>query len=296
MYSKIYAHLSMLHWPVIPIVFIPKERKVSLCCGAYPPGGTMELNSTGRCPLCGDNCEFVSLDELKELNATVKPVIVDADLPVSEARLALNDAINRLEESGPSAVSNAELVSIITGISIESARKVVSPGLFEMAGHSLKALAKYEGMTRRKAITLSAVLELARRKQIATAVEKPYISTSADIANYLQAKLRDNVVEVFAVIYLNLANKVVAYEEISRGGITGTVADPRVILKKALESNAVNIVLSHNHPSGSLKPSRADEELTKKIKQSAILLDIQVLDHIIVSDQGYYSFSDEGLI
>ena len=97
-------------------------------------------------------------------------------------------------------------------------------------------------------------------------------------------------------MYLNRANKVNHFEIISEGGITGTVADPRVILRKALEQDAVNIILCHNHPSGSLKPSRADEVLTKKIKEAATLFDIQVLDHIIVSEEGYYSFADEGIL
>jgi len=98
------------------------------------------------------------------------------------------------------------------------------------------------------------------------------------------------------VAFLNQANKLNHLEVISEGGITGTIADPRVILKKALEQNAVSLILCHNHPSGSLKPSRADEELTKKIKEAARFLDIKVLDHIIVSDAGYFSFSDEGIL
>jgi DNA repair protein RadC len=102
--------------------------------------------------------------------------------------------------------------------------------------------------------------------------------------------------EIFAVLYLNGANKIKHSEIISEGGITGTVADPRIILKKALENDAVSIILCHNHPSGSLKPSRADEELTKKITEAASYFDIKVLDHIIVSEESYYSFADEGLL
>ncbi len=111
-----------------------------------------------------------------------------------------------------------------------------------------------------------------------------------------KAKLKDYRHEVFAVMFLNRANKVNHFEIVSEGGITGTVADPRVILRKALEQDAVNIILCHNHPSGSLKPSRADEQLTAKIKEAARFLDIAVLDHIIVSEDGYYSFADEGLL
>jgi DNA repair protein RadC len=95
---------------------------------------------------------------------------------------------------------------------------------------------------------------------------------------------------------LNRANKINDFKIISEGGITGTVADPRIILKKALEQDAVSIILCHNHPSGSLKPSRADEELTFKIKEAAKYFDIKVLDHLIVGDDGYYSFADEGIL
>jgi DNA repair protein RadC len=126
--------------------------------------------------------------------------------------------------------------------------------------------------------------------------EKPVVTSSADVAVYLQALLRDHRHEVFAVLFLNRANKINHFQVISEGGITGTVADPRIILKRALEEDAVSLILCHNHPSGSLKPSRADEELTQKIKEAAKYFDIKVLDHLIVSEDGYYSFADEGLL
>lgn len=125
------------------------------------------------------------------------------------------------------------------------------------------------------------------------------ITSSGDIAtmlNEIHAVEGNNIVEHFYVIYLNIANRPLGYSVVSTGGITGTVADPRIILAGALCSGAVNIVLCHNHPSGSLKPSRADEELTAKIKQAAKLCDINVLDHVIISEMDYYSFADEGLI
>jgi len=108
--------------------------------------------------------------------------------------------------------------------------------------------------------------------------------------------IKDYGYEVFGVLFLNQSNKVNHFEIVSRGGITGTVADPRVILRKALDAEATSIILCHNHPSGSLKPSRADEELTRKIKEAASYFDIKVMDHLIVSEQGYYSFSDEGIL
>jgi DNA repair protein RadC len=108
--------------------------------------------------------------------------------------------------------------------------------------------------------------------------------------------MQDLTYEVFAIVFLNRANRIKHFEIISRGGITGTVADPRIILKKALEEEATSIVLSHNHPSGNLKPSKADEDITRKIKLAAEYLDITVLDHIIVSEEGYFSFADEGML
>jgi DNA repair protein RadC len=126
--------------------------------------------------------------------------------------------------------------------------------------------------------------------------KKEIVFCSKDIAQYLRVKLQYKKHEVFVVMFLNRANKINHYETISEGGITGTVADPRIILKKALENDAVSLVLCHNHPSGSLKPSRQDEELTQKIKEAARYFDIRVLDHLIVSEEGYFSFADEGIL
>ncbi len=139
-------------------------------------------------------------------------------------------------------------------------------------------------------------MELGRRREASTSRGKAIINSSGDVAKYLQTLLKDYRHEVFTVLFLNKANKVNHFQIISEGGITGTVADPRVILKKALEEDAVNIILCHNHPSGSAKPSRADEDLTQKIKEAAKYFDIKVVDHLIVSDDGYYSFADEGIL
>ena len=183
----------------------------------------------------------------------------------------------KLVVKGPENLSDSELLAIL-----------VRSGT--------KELMKVKGIGEAKAITIAACLELGRRRQVNPFLDKKIISASGDIAEYFQAILKDHSREVFAVIFLNRANKATHFEVISEGGITGTVADPRVILKKALDENAVNIILCHNHPSGSLKPSRADEQLTKKIKEAARLFDIKVLDHIIVSECGYYSFADDGLL
>jgi DNA repair protein RadC len=134
------------------------------------------------------------------------------------------------------------------------------------------------------------------RRQAATYLEKTVIRSNSDPAQQLRTTIKDFSYKIFVVLFLNKANKINHFEIISRGGITGTFADPRIILKKALEEDATSIVLCHNHPSGILKPSRADEELTYKIKEAAKYFDIAVMDHIIVSEEGYYSFSDEGIL
>ena len=154
---------------------------------------------------------------------------------------------------------------------------------------------KIKGLGPAKAVTITAALELGIRRNMADN-KKEVISKSKDLADFLKAQFQYKRHEVFAVVFLNKANKINHYEIISEGGITGTVADPRIIIKKALEHDAIHLVLCHNHPSGSLKPSRQDEELTQKIKEAARFFDIRVMDHIIVSEEGYYSFADEGIL
>lgn len=211
----------------------------------------------------------------------------------------------KLLSKGPAALSNSELLGILIlngsggKSAVELAQEVLRLGkdnLNELGKLSIKELTKVKGIGEAKAITIVAAMELGRRRQAVASLEKPYLKTSSDVATYLQASLRDYKHEVFAVIFLNRSNKINDFKIISEGGITGTVADPRIILKRALEEDAVSLILCHNHPSGSLKPSRADEELTHKIKEAAKYFDIKVLDHLIVSDDGYYSFADEGIL
>jgi len=211
----------------------------------------------------------------------------------------------KLLSHGAETLSNSELLAILINhgtknkSAIELGKEIMALGknnLQELGKLSLKELMKVKGIGEAKAITIAAALEIGRRRQSTQALDKKSITTSKDLADFLFSKINDNKREVFAIICLNRANKINHFEVISEGGITGTVADPRIILKKALEEDAVSIVLCHNHPSGSLKPSRADELLTNKIKEAAGYFDIRVLDHIIVSDHGYYSFADEGLL
>ncbi len=212
----------------------------------------------------------------------------------------------KLASNGSDTLSNSELLAILINIgspnrsAVDLAKELLSAvdnNLQKLAKLSVKEMVnlKIKGIGPAKAITIAAALELGVRRSMADN-KKEVITSSRDIAQYLQAQLQYKKHEVFAVIFLNRSNKINHYEVISEGGITGTVADPRIILRKALEHEAVSLVLCHNHPSGSLKPSRQDEELTNKIKEASKYFDIKVLDHIIVSEEGYYSFADEGLL
>ena len=211
----------------------------------------------------------------------------------------------KLLAKGATALSNSELLAILLNngsrnkSAVELAREILKLGddnLNELGKLSLNDFKKVKGIGQAKSIIIAAALELGRRRQASSSLEKIVVRSSRDIAEYLQATLKDYNYEVFAVVFLNRANKINHFEIISKGGITGTVADPRIILKKALEEDATSIVLCHNHPSGNLQPSRADEELTRKIKEAANYLDIKIIDHIIVSEEGFYSFADEGIL
>jgi DNA repair protein RadC len=211
----------------------------------------------------------------------------------------------KLRDKGPSALSNSELIAILINhgtkekSAVELAQEILRLGkenLQELGKLSVKQLMSVKGIGEAKAVSIAAAMELGRRRQSSNLYSKTVVSSSFDVAMYLQSALKDYKHEVFAVLFLNRANKINHFKIISEGGMTGTVADPRIILKKALEEDAVNLILCHNHPSGSLKPSKADEDLTQKIKEAANFLDIKVIDHIIVSDDGYYSFADEGIL
>jgi DNA repair protein RadC len=211
----------------------------------------------------------------------------------------------KLLMKGPEGLSDSELLAILIGngtrskSALDLAKEVLNLGknnLAELSKLTVKQMMKVKGIGEAKGITIAAALELGRRRQDLTFMEKPIMKSSNEVARYLQILLQDHRHEVFAVLFLNRANKINHFEIISEGGITGTVADPRIILKKALEEDAVSLILCHNHPSGSLKPSKADEDLTNKIKQAALFFDIKILDHVIVSEAGYYSFADDGLL
>lgn len=211
----------------------------------------------------------------------------------------------KMTKLGAEVLSNAELLAIIINngskekSAVELAKEIMQLGqnnLDELGKLSLNDLQKIKGIGEAKAISIAAALEIGRRRSAGDFLLKPKLTSSKEIAHYLRTVLKDHAHEVFAVLFLNKANKVNGYKIISRGGIDGTVADPRLILKEALNHNATSLILSHNHPSGNLKPSPQDVQLTHKIKVAASYFDIKVLDHIIVSDEGYYSFADEGAL
>jgi DNA repair protein RadC len=207
---------------------------------------------------------------------------------------------------GVESLSNSELLAIliINGTRDKSAVDVCK-NLLSAVNNDLQKLGrmgvneilqlKTKGVGEAKAVIIAAALELGIRRNIEEN-KKSIVKHSSDVAKYLRAKLQHKKHEVFMAVYMNRSNKIQHYEIISNGGMTGTIADPRVILKKALEHDATAIILCHNHPSGGLKPSRADEDLTWKIKEAASYFDIKIVDHIIVSEEGYYSFADEGLL
>jgi DNA repair protein RadC len=212
----------------------------------------------------------------------------------------------KLVAKGPQHLSNSELIAIllqngaVNKSAVDLAKEILSKvdnSLQKLGKLTVKDMVnlKIKGFGPAKAVSIVAALEMGIRRNMAD-YKKDIISSSRDLAEYLKAQFQFKRHEVFAVVFLNRSNKINHFEIISEGGITGTVADPRVILKRALEHDAISIVLCHNHPSGSLKPSRQDEELTGKIKTAAQYFDIKVLDHLIVSDEGYYSFADEGIL
>jgi DNA repair protein RadC len=211
----------------------------------------------------------------------------------------------KLLTKGPTALTDTELLAILVqnghagGSALDLARELLSTGngqLSALARQNIREIMRIKGLGQAKASLLVAAWELGRRRHAAESLEKPQVRDSAGVASFLRAHFQDLAHEVFAVVYLNRANRILHWEVVSSGGITGTVADPRIILRRALEAGAVGLILCHNHPSGSLRPSLADQDLTNKIKEAARFLDIKVLDHVIVSNEGYFSFADEGLL
>ena len=206
---------------------------------------------------------------------------------------------------GKSTLSDAELLGILISSGIQNMTAVdigkeilrnVENDLNQLGKLSIKDLSKFKGIGEARAITIVAALELGRRRKETESVKKPVIKSSNDAFVLMKPMLWDLLHEEFWIITLSRSNQVIKTIQISAGGVAGTVADPKIIFKNALEQLASGIILVHNHPSGNLKPSQEDVNLTKKIKEGGRILDIPILDHLIISDNGYYSFADESML
>jgi DNA repair protein RadC len=206
---------------------------------------------------------------------------------------------------GISTLSDAELIAILLGSgtttmsAVELAKRIlqgVQNNLHELASVSVKDLMKIKGIGEAKAVTIVAALELGRRRKELDVLEKPRITGSKDIYELLKEHLTDLAHEEFWIVLLNRANRVIRIQQVSQGGVSGTVADPKIIFKVALGELASGLILAHNHPSGNLTASQADIDLTKKLKEAGKLLEIQVLDHLILAGQKYFSFADEAML
>lgn len=207
---------------------------------------------------------------------------------------------------GKAALSDAELIAILlrTGVkgtsALDLAKKILQKAannLNELGKLSVSDIKKLEkGLGDTKAITIVAALELGRRRQASEIREKPVIKSSRDLFDYIYPDVADLRHEEFYAIYLNRANRVIAHKHISTGGVSGTVADVRIVMKHAVEMLASSVIAVHNHPSGNLKPSQQDIDLTKRLKEAGRVLEIQLLDHLIIGEKNYYSFADEGML
>lgn len=211
----------------------------------------------------------------------------------------------KMMQKGPAALSDAELLAILISSgtrersALDLARDVLALAhnhLHELGKLSVPELQKTKGIGEARAITIAAALELGRRRQTNEGLQRPIINKSAEAAEIFIPLLRDLNHEVFCVMYLNLSNRVLRHEIISSGGISGTVADVRLILKNAILYNASKIIMAHNHPSGSMNPSMADKELTNKIKEAAAWMEIKLVDHLIIAGTNYLSMADNGMI
>ena len=203
---------------------------------------------------------------------------------------------------GRSALTDAELIAILIGsgnkqqTAVELAQYILREcdnNLSTLARFSIKDLQKFKGIGEAKAITIVSALEIGRRRRNENPIEKSFIKSSNDAWGIIKGDLMDLSHEEFWVLFLKRNNELIKKEIISKGGVSGTVVDSKLIFKRALEETASGIILVHNHPSGNLTPSNDDIQLTKKIKNAGSSLDIMLIDHLIVTDEGFYSFVDE---
>lgn len=211
----------------------------------------------------------------------------------------------KLIQKGKSSLSDAELIAILLGSgsrdesAVDLSKRILKHcdnNLNELARLSVEQLMQFKGIGEAKSVAIVTALELGLRRRLATAMEQPIITSSKAVFEIMQPLIGDLQHEEFWVLYLNNSNKVIFKQQLSKGGITGTLVDTRLVFKKALEIASTAIILAHNHPSGTLKPSNADKQLTEKIKNAGRTLDIRVLDHLIVTEKAYFSFADENFL
>lgn len=211
----------------------------------------------------------------------------------------------KLRDKGKTTLSDAELIAILIGSgNREESAVALCKRIFASVDNNLNALGKlsitqlmeFKGIGEAKAITITAALELGRRRRLEEALQLEKISSSRSVFDIMQPILGDLPHEEFWILYLNNSNKIIQKNQSSKGGITGTLVDVRLVLKNALEVGAVALILCHNHPSGTLKPSQSDKDITQKLKNAAQSLDISVLDHLIVTEKAYFSFADDGIL
>lgn len=210
-----------------------------------------------------------------------------------------DSAVAKLAQVGASSLSDPEVVSVAAGISIEQSRDLFAHcgnDLRIIAKLSISEIAKTTGISQAKAIRLAACFELGRRKRSVGPTDRIKIRCSQDAYKHIGPRMEDLQREEFWILLLNRSNLVIDTLMISQGGISGTVTDVRLILNAAIEKLASGLILCHNHPSGNLSASEPDLKITKKIKDAAQLMDLQVLDHLILSDQGYLSMADDNLM
>jgi DNA repair protein RadC len=211
----------------------------------------------------------------------------------------------KLLHKGKAVLSDAELVAILIGSgtrnesAVELCKRILAStnnNLTDLGKLSIKQLMEFKGIGEAKAITILAAMELGRRRRGEEALQKQKIASSESVFELMQPILGELPHEEFWIIYLNNSNKVIQKNQLSKGGITGTLVDVRLVMKNAIEIGAIGIILVHNHPSGTLKPSTADKQLTTKLKVAGESLDIKVLDHLIITEASYFSFADNRIL
>jgi len=211
----------------------------------------------------------------------------------------------KLMLKGKAALSDAELIAILIGSgsrnesAVQLSKRIlasVDNNLNALGKQSLQQLMGFKGIGEAKAISIAAAMELGRRRREEDVVKLDRITGSKAVFEIMQPIVGELPHEEFWIIYLNNSNKVIYKSQISKGGITGTVVDTRIVFKTALEQNAVALILVHNHPSGVLQASEADKQITRQLKLAGQTMEINVLDHVIVTENGYLSFADDGLL